>query len=271
MKHFKPIAYLLLVFSLLSSSCSFEKRLYTKGYHLSRNKHSQSQAHPTTINHKTEFIQTHQQAAEAENNLTVSANRSAKIVSPTIKPLQITGKNNFRSSHSSDVTFLDEECDVLVFKTGDEVKAKIFEITPNEIKYKPCDFLDGPMRTVRKSDVFMLKYANGTKEVFSNSNPTPSSNSPSPSSTNPSNQNTTDQSPTNKKPHALAILSFLFSIVGLFIAGIPFGLAAVIFGAVSLKKIGLAPDRFKGKGFAIAAIVIGILDIIGALIVISMI
>lgn len=272
MKHFKPILYVLLVFSLLDSACSFEKRLYTRGYHKTHITHNRIVNDHSTLYNKTGIYKSvHGRITTPEKKLTASVNKSTITDFQTIKPVKNLSKTAKIPVHFSDLLFLDEECDVIVFKTGDEAKAKIFEITPNEIKYKPCDFLDGPMRTVRKSDVFMLKYANGTKEVFSTNNPTPSSNAPSQSSTNPSNKNSSDQSPLNKKIQPLAILSFLFSIVGLFIAGIPFGLAAVIFGAVSLKKIGLAPDRFKGKGFAIAAIAIGILDIIGAAIAISMI
>src|SRR5438477_11089331 len=57
--------------------------------------------------------------------------------------------------------------DVIVLKTGDEVSAKLLEINPNDIKYKKFDNQDGPTITINKSDVFMIKYKNGTKDVIS--------------------------------------------------------------------------------------------------------
>lgn len=60
--------------------------------------------------------------------------------------------------------------DLIVLKNGDEIKSKVLEITPAEIKYKKFDNLDGPTVTILKTDVFMIKYQNGTKEVINNTN-----------------------------------------------------------------------------------------------------
>lgn len=56
--------------------------------------------------------------------------------------------------------------DIIVFKTGDEIKAKILEITTDQIKYKKWDNVDGPTYSSTKAEVFMIKYLNGTKDVF---------------------------------------------------------------------------------------------------------
>jgi len=58
--------------------------------------------------------------------------------------------------------------DIIVLKNGDEIKSKVLEITPNEIKYKKFDNIDGPTISILKTDVFMVKYPNGTKEVINN-------------------------------------------------------------------------------------------------------
>lgn len=60
--------------------------------------------------------------------------------------------------------------DVIILKTGDEIKSKVSEIGTTEIKYKKFDNLNGPVISILKSDVFMIKYENGTKDVFSNKN-----------------------------------------------------------------------------------------------------
>lgn len=55
--------------------------------------------------------------------------------------------------------------DFIVLKTGSEIKSKIVELTPSEVKYKAFDNLDGPTITIEKSTVFMLRYTNGKTEV----------------------------------------------------------------------------------------------------------
>lgn len=56
--------------------------------------------------------------------------------------------------------------DVLTKRNGDELQVKVQEINLNEIKYKRYDNLEGPLISISKAEVFMIKYENGTKEVF---------------------------------------------------------------------------------------------------------
>jgi|GEM_PF-772083 len=55
--------------------------------------------------------------------------------------------------------------DVILKKDGSEINAKVLEIT-DQIKYKDFDFQSGPTRNVNISEVFMITYENGKKEVF---------------------------------------------------------------------------------------------------------
>ena len=55
-----------------------------------------------------------------------------------------------------------------------------------------------------------------------------------------------------------SIASMVLGIVGIFVAPIPCGILAIVFGAIGLKK--------GGKGFAIAGLVLGIVDIVLGLI-----
>lgn len=62
----------------------------------------------------------------------------------------------------------------------------------------------------------------------------------------------------NRKTEKLGLAGFILSFLGILpLIGIPFSLLAIIFGAISLKKIKRAPEKYKGKGFAIASIGIG--------------
>lgn len=69
----------------------------------------------------------------------------------------------------------------LIFKiNGDEIEAKVLEITPTEVKYKKYKFQDGPTYVLNKTDVFMIKYPDGQKDVFTNSNSTNSNTTSTP-------------------------------------------------------------------------------------------
>ena len=56
--------------------------------------------------------------------------------------------------------------DLIIKKSSDEIKAKIIEVGTSEIKYKNFDNSTGPTYSILKADVFMIKYENGTKDVF---------------------------------------------------------------------------------------------------------
>lgn len=56
--------------------------------------------------------------------------------------------------------------DIIIKKTGDEIEAIVQEIGPDEIKYKKFSNSNGPTYIINKQEVFMIKYENGTKDVF---------------------------------------------------------------------------------------------------------
>ena len=66
--------------------------------------------------------------------------------------------------------------DVITKRDGTELQTKVVEIGVNEIKYKNFDNLDGPDYVCLKSDVFMIKFENGNKEVFGNTAPAQTTN-----------------------------------------------------------------------------------------------
>lgn len=71
-----------------------------------------------------------------------------------------------------------------------------------------------------------------------------------------------------KKMNVCALVSFIFSLIGIVIAGLPCGIVATITGIIGL--VTFKAETQKGKGFAIAGLVIGILDIIIMIIYIVM-
>jgi hypothetical protein len=56
--------------------------------------------------------------------------------------------------------------DKIVKITGEEIPARVLEITLHEILFQHPDSLQGVTWRIPKTDVFMVKFENGTKEVF---------------------------------------------------------------------------------------------------------
>lgn len=56
--------------------------------------------------------------------------------------------------------------DIIMKKNGDEINSKVLEINDSEIKYKKFDNIDGPSYILPKSEVFMIKYADGRKVII---------------------------------------------------------------------------------------------------------
>lgn len=66
--------------------------------------------------------------------------------------------------------------DVITKSDGEEVKAKVLEVTQAEIKYKKFDNPNGPTFTILKKEVFMIRYENGSKDVFNSEKESKTSN-----------------------------------------------------------------------------------------------
>lgn len=56
--------------------------------------------------------------------------------------------------------------DIITKKSGEDIQAKILEVTTSEIKYKKFDNLDGPIFSILIPEVLLVRYENGTKDMF---------------------------------------------------------------------------------------------------------
>jgi len=59
--------------------------------------------------------------------------------------------------------------DVITLKNGEDIKALVQEIGELDVKYKKFENPNGPNYTMKKSEIFMIRYANGSKDVFTDS------------------------------------------------------------------------------------------------------
>ena len=57
--------------------------------------------------------------------------------------------------------------DIITLKNGEDIQAIVQEIDDIYVKYKKFDNPNGPNHTLKKSEIFMILYANGSKDVFS--------------------------------------------------------------------------------------------------------
>ena len=93
--------------------------------------------------------------------------------------------------------------DVITKKNGDEIQTKVLEVGVSDVKYKRYGNESGPTYTLSKSDIFMIKYENGDKDIFedkdnsknSSANTTPTA--PAPTST-PATQSAVSNQSTNQ-------------------------------------------------------------------------
>ena len=68
----------------------------------------------------------------------------------------------------------------------------------------------------------------------------------------------------SKKNNNNALLSFIFSLIGIIVAALPCGLVAIITGCIGISKFN--SEEEKGKWMAITGIIIGAIDVIVVLI-----
>lgn len=59
-----------------------------------------------------------------------------------------------------------QEGDIIVKRDGEKIHCKVLEIGLTEIKYRKRDNPDGPIYGIFKTDVQMIEYENGTKNIF---------------------------------------------------------------------------------------------------------
>lgn len=56
--------------------------------------------------------------------------------------------------------------DIITTKDGKDIQTKILEVNKSDVKYKKYSNLDGPIFTLSKSEILIVRYENGENEVF---------------------------------------------------------------------------------------------------------
>ena len=151
----------------------------------------------------------------------------------TLLSLHIVAYASFPVPETSNI--VSGECDNIILKDGGEISAKIIEITPDLIKYKKCGNQDGPLISINKSEVMMVRYIDGTKDIITSNN-------------------SKDKSGNDQKGNGFAVVALICGILGFVVPGL--GLLSIIFGAIGAGK------KRKGRGMAITGMILGIVNLI---------
>ena len=221
----------------LFSSCSVEKRKYVPGYNV-----EWKNSNPAAG--RNAFVQDNK---DGERKITAAGQPAAVPIicgETTTTSADSSTRSSFPISEKANeqINVLPDECDVIIFKNGDEIKAKVSEISQDEIKYKKCEDQNGPTFILKKSEVFMIKYSNGTKDIISQDTPVE-----------------TNYKPSEKEDNGIfGILSLAAIMSCVLLIAFQTAQAATILlfpAAIVFAIIGLGKNR-KGKGFAIATLVV---------------
>jgi len=286
MKFLKKLIFhltLLVVVGTIVSSCGTSADVASNGL-IQKRKHRQGW-HINTMSSSQKGLENHKQINEdsgisailkessleaykdllQQTSYTASTSQSGisdKFIERPMRSIARAAVNHMSNGHRAN-DYEQSECDEIILRDGSIISAKVTEIGVSEIKYKKCDNESGPVYSVLKSEVFMVKYPNGSTDVFGTPNST-ATQTQSETKTSLAPFENDNPSPPGTDP--LALFSVLFALAGLLIGlalsvgvGFLFGVVAIIFGAVSLNRIEKYPEKYGGKGAATFGLVSGIL------------
>jgi hypothetical protein len=218
----------ILIAVIMFAGCSLQKRRYQKGVYVEWNRHHQSggevglhKSKRTYAVSKEQEIKAHQPATVAPENaehLTASAERGVPAIQSRKKPIKYQG-----------IKADPDTCDVIVMKSGEEIRVKMLEVGVSEVRYHKCN-MGGAVYVSRKQDIFMVRYANGQKEVFNSSQP---KSEPGVQKAN------------TKREHPQTMTVLLLAVLG-WIVGIG-SIPAIIIGNKALREIKAQPDKYSGE------------------------
>lgn len=258
---------------LIIPSCSIEKRHYRNGFNYSWNSNNK--------NSVTRIKQVRQNDTDS-----ISSEKGDDATVASVSDELFLAKE---SKSSVDEQLDLEECDIIILKNGDEIKAKVTDISSTEIKYKKCDEPNGQTYYYKASEVFMIKYPNGSKEIIKSTENTSKDASNLPENIKgQGNANTTKKNDAKPKtPNSgsqtasgaklkiskLSLFGFLFSMIAfLFFCATLWQVAAAfaaigfvlsVAGLIQIKK---HRDVYKGKFLSAYGIIFGLIILIGALV-----
>lgn len=253
--------YLLFIPLLFLFSCTLEKRVYNKGYHISKNQ---------TVN------------LERKNKKNTSGKNALLTVENEVSAshlwAQETQEESSMIAPSPWVKTITDNCDVIYFKDGTEVKAHVLEISDKAIQYKKCETENQIVFSTSIDNILLVKYANGESFVPKQTTPTNTTSekivTPQPNTT--SSVDLRSVSAAGIVSIIMGSLAFLFMTIGililfglasgwgwfLMVLGFFMAIAALVTGIIGLIKTKKNPTKYKSPGIAAAGLALGAVSIV---------
>jgi len=234
------------LFGALFSACQIEKRVHRPGYHVQYKKSNPAKSAKIVQSKESKrakesqmqsFIESDEFSASANDEVLISKEKKEiKIEKPVSKVENV-------EIFESDIVENYTDCETLVYTNGVEALVKIEEITPQYIKYTRCDLQNGPLISVKKTDVYKIVYSNGVEDIITEEDTGKTKRSAEGG---------------DVKLEGFGLFSFITGVMGFLILGIVFGPMAIIFGIVSIARSNSVNHEFKGKAFGIIGLILGI-------------
>jgi hypothetical protein len=202
-------------------SCAIKKRAYRPGYYISW--HRNSNAYETRRNKDLAGSNSSEKRKSTATEYTFSEPLPTAAAGGTLSERSLI-KEKLTVLQSKD------ECgDLISFRKGNEIKAKVIEINETQIKYKRCDNSDGPLIIANKNEVRSIKFVNGLVEYFE---------------VNTSERKKETFNNIEPQKHPLVNPTILFTVGMILIPG--FFIGGLILGTRAKKEILSEPARYTG-------------------------
>lgn len=234
---------------LLLLSCSAVKRRYMKGFYFTKHVHTKnvSQKDPLIL-----LIQKPEQKTEKELTASITVKEEGHISSAKKSPLAFKPL---------------EACDTIILFGGTKVLGKIVEVNAEEIKTQGCDGGPPVNRTLARTEVHSIRYANGTKEEFAKIIHPAGKPTGEPKSTGPIQSKYTSGYST--AGFVLSLVSYLALIVALVFALLTWevgilvvpcivALLGYILSILGILHISNNKEKRKGMAFSIIGIILSL-------------
>ena len=187
----------------------------------------------------------------------IQATKKAKVYNSIMDEVLIVQN---KINVAEDSGRIENGCDELIKMDGTIVQVKISEIGISEIKYRKCGNEEGPAYLVSKSDVFMVKFANGSTElIYSEKEKTENYDEEDYVNLERVDGNTALPE-IEKTVEPIGLVAFVLSCVAfpamILLVGFVLAIPALILSILSLIKQKKDIRLFKQPGFARAAIII---------------
>lgn len=183
--------------AIIISSCTISKRRYMSGHSIQWKHKKPNTEIKDVVKNK------YSQPAKIESN-------EIQVYASTEKEVLVPIKKDTKS-------IFNESCDIITLKNGEEIKAKVIEITQTQIKYRNCNDANSPIRSVEKAEVFMVKYVNGSKEMLGNEVKKEEKTEPTKNTETKKENSIKEEKTGNKKKNWAAIVGFILAFVAPFI------------------------------------------------------